>query len=60
MRDRPDTIIPFESFLSRASKIRFRGFAFVKFKYAEDADKVLTQKEAHILDGSKVIYIFSV
>lgn len=33
---------------------KHRGFAFVKFLHAEDADKVLMQKEPHIIDDQKV------
>jgi len=33
---------------------KHRGFAFIKFKYAQDAEAALCQKEAHVLDGSKI------
>lgn len=33
---------------------RHRGFCFVKFTNATDADKVLNQQEPHFIDGSKV------
>jgi len=33
---------------------KHRGFCFVKFMNAADADAVLNQKEPHFIDGSKV------
>merc|ERR1712080_736658 len=33
---------------------KHRGFAFVKFAHAEDAEAVLNQIEPHFIDGSKV------
>lgn len=33
---------------------KHRGFAFVKFASAKDAEAVLMQKEPHVIDGSKV------
>jgi len=33
---------------------KHRGFAFVKFKYGADAEDVLRQKDAHVIDGAKV------
>lgn len=57
LRDYFEQFGPVESINLKRNKedqSKHRGFAFVKFQYAEDADKVLNQREAHIVDGSKI------
>lgn len=39
---------------NKEDKTKHRGFAFVKFALAADADAVLNQKDPHFIDGSRV------
>ncbi|XP_057309078.1 heterogeneous nuclear ribonucleoprotein A/B-like [Hydractinia symbiolongicarpus] len=52
-----ETFGPVESVNLKRNKedaSKHRGFAFVKFTNGADAERVLSQKEPHIIDGSRV------